>query len=85
MSNNSITPPSKVPVSSMIKMNMYAAPFSISPSEPNILKVDDARKRLMMVNFATATPTEVSSFTNYTDGKCTIADLIWWELEEVTE
>lgn len=65
--------------------NMFSASFDISPSEPNILKTSDATKSMAMVNFVSAPPKVTLAFANYTDGKCTIADLIWWELEEVTE
>lgn len=65
--------------------NMFSASFDISPSEPNILKMSDATKSMAMVNFVSAPPKVTLAFKNYTDGKCAIADLIWWELEEVTE
>ena len=65
--------------------NMFSASFDISPSEPNILKTIDATKSMAMVNFVSAPPKVTLAFKNYTDGKCTIVDLIWWELEEVTE
>ena len=64
---------------------MFSASFDISPSEPNILKTIDATKSMAMVNFVSIPPKVTLEFKNYTDGKCAIADLIWWELEEVTE
>ena len=65
--------------------NMFSASFDISPSEPNILKMSDATKSMAMVDFVSAPPKVTLAFKNYTDVKCTIVDLIWWELEEVTE
>ena len=85
MSNNSITPPAKAPVADMNKMNMFTAPFAIDPQVPNVLKVSEPNRSMMMVNFSVAPPKVTSVFKPYTDIKCTIADLIWWELEEVTE
>ena len=89
MSNNSITPytnaPAKAPVSDINKMNMFTVPFAIASSVPNVLKVSEPKRSMMMVNFLVAPPKVTSAFTLYTDDKCTIADLIWWELEEVTE
>ena len=85
MSNNSITPPAKAPVLDANKMNMFTAPFIIYPSSPNALKVSEPRRSMLMVNFVVAPPKVTTAFPGYTDVKCTIADLIWWELEEVTE
>lgn len=67
------------------EFSMFSASFDISPSEPNILKMSDATKSMAKVDFISAPPKVALEFKNYTDGKCTIADLIWWELEEVTE
>ena len=85
MSNNSITPPAKAPVADMNKMNMFTAPFSRDPQSPNVLKISEPRRSMLMVNFVVAPPKVTTAFPGYTDIKCTIADLIWWELEEVTE
>lgn len=89
MSNNSITPytnaPAKAPVSEINKINVFTAPLAMDPQIPNVLKVSDATKSMMMVNFSVAPPKVTRVFDNYTAGKCSIADLIWWELEEVTE
>ena len=85
MSNNYTTPPAKAPVASTNKMNMFTAPLAIDPQSPNVLKVSEPRRSMMMVNFSVAPPKVTTAFPGYTDVKCTIADLIWWELEEVTE
>ena len=85
MSNNSITPPAKAPVLDTNKMNMFTAPLCIDPSIPNVLKVSEPRRSMIMVNFLVTPPKATTAFPGYTDIKCTIADLIWWELEEVTE
>ena len=85
MSNNSITPPVKAPVADFNKMNMFTAPFAISPQVPNVLKVSEPKRSMLMVNFSVAPPKVTSAFETYADMKCTFADLIWWELEEVTE
>lgn len=89
MSNNSITPytnaPAKAPVSDTNKMNMFTAPTYIEPSTPNVLKVNEPKRSMVMVNFSVAPPKVTIAFETYADIKCTIADLIWWELEEVAE
>ena len=85
MSNNSIKPPAKAPTSALHRMNMFTAPFAIDPRIPNVLKISEPRRSMMMVDFSVAPPTVTTAFPGYTDIKCTIADLIWWELEEVTE
>ena len=85
MSNNSITPLAKAPVSEINKMNMFTAPLAIDPQIPNVLKVSEPRRSMLMVNFSVAPPKVTTAFPGYTDVKCTMADLIWWELEEVTE
>lgn len=85
MSNNYTTPPAKAPASDINKMNMFTAPTYIEPSTPNVLKVSEPRRSMLMVNFSVAPPKVTSAFETYADIKCTIADLIWWELEEVTE
>ena len=85
MSNNYITPPAKAPVSDINKMNMFTASTYIEPSTPNVLKVFEPRRSMMMVNFLVTPPKLTNAFETYIDIKCTMADLIWWELEEVTE
>ena len=85
MSNNYTTPPAKAPVSNINKMNMFTAPFAIDRQVPNVLKVSEPKRSMLMVNFSVAPPKVTSAFETYADMKCTIADLIWWELEEVTE
>ena len=67
------------------EFSMFSASFDISPSEPNILKMSDATKSMAKVDFVSAPPKVTLEFRNYTDVKCTFADLIWWELEEVAE
>ena len=79
------------------KMSVAAAPPSIAgnaliysatgyikeDTHPNALRITEASKR---VRIDLLQDTGKDYFLrNYTDGKCTIADLIWWELEEVTE
>ena len=66
------------------EFSMFSASFAINPTEPNKLLAQDATKTMGMVDFVSAPP-KVTPFKNYTDVKCTIADLIWWELEEITE
>ena len=85
MSNNYTTPPAKAPVLDINKMNMLTASTYIEPQAPNVLKVFEPKRSMLMVNFSVAPPKVTSAFETYADIKCTIADLIWWELEEVTE
>lgn len=65
--------------------NMFSASFVIKSTEPNKLQAQDATKSMAMVDFVSAPPKVTRAFENYTDAKCTICDLIWWELEDVTE
>lgn len=67
------------------KLNMFSASFVIKSEGPNTLIMLDATKSMAMANFSVAPPVVTYAFENYTQIKCTIADLIWWELEEVTE
>ena len=85
MSNNYTTPPAKAPVSDINKMNMLTASTYIEPQVPNVLKVFEPKRSMLMVNFSVAPPKVTAAFETYADIKCTFADLFWWELEEVTE
>lgn len=67
------------------EFKMFSASFVIKSTEPNKLQAKDATQSMAMVNFVSAPPKVDAAFKNYTDVKCTICDLIWWELEEVTE
>ena len=64
---------------------MFSASFVIKSAEPNKLIAQDATKSVAMVDFVSAPPKVTRAFANYTDAKCTIADIIWRELEEITE
>ena len=62
---------------------IYSATGYIKDTVPNVLRITDTSKR---VRPDLLQDTAKDFFmAGYTTGKCTIADLIWWELEEVTE
>ena len=62
---------------------IYSATGYIKDTVPNALCITDTSKRVCADLLQ---DTAKDSFIHgYTTGKCTIADLIWWELEEVTE
>ena len=63
--------------------DMYSTTGYIKDDSPNALRIIDASKSAR-INLANGSVKE-RFLENYTAGKCTIADLIWWELEEVTE
>ena len=67
------------------EFSMFSASFVIKSTEPNKLIANDATKTMVKVDFVSSPPKVTRAFANYTDAKCTIADLIWWELEEVAE
>ena len=62
---------------------IYSATGYIKDTVPNVLYITDVRHRVC----ADLLQDSAKDFfiAGYTSGKCTIADLIWWELEEVTE
>ena len=62
---------------------IYSATGYIQDTVPNVLRITDTSMR---VRPDLLQDTAKDFFmAGYTTGKCTIADLIWWELEEVTE
>ena len=61
---------------------IYSATGYIKDTYPNALRITEASKRVR-VDLLQDTGKDYF-LKNYIDGKCTIADLIWWELEEVT-
>ena len=62
---------------------IYSATGYIKSELPNVLRITEVSKR---VRADLLQDTGKDHFIHgYTTGKCTIADLIWWELEEVTE
>ena len=62
---------------------IYSATGYIKDTNPNALRISEASKRVR-VDLLQNTGKDYF-LRNYTDGKCAIADLIWGELEEVTE
>lgn len=62
---------------------IYSATGYIKDTVPNALRITEATKRVR-VDLLQDTAKDYF-IRGYTSGKCTIADLIWWELEEVTE
>ena len=62
---------------------IYSATGYINNTVPDALFITDTSKRVC----ADLLQDTAKDFfiAGYTYGKCTIADLIWWELEEVTE
>lgn len=62
---------------------IYSATGYIKDTVPNALRITEVTTR---VRADLLKDTAKDQFIRgYTSGKCTIADLIWWELEEVTE
>lgn len=62
---------------------IYSATGYIKDTVPNALCITEVSRR---VRADLIQDTGKDYFiAGYTSGKCTIADLIWWELEEVTE
>lgn len=62
---------------------MYSATGFIKSTAPNTLLITEVSHR---VRADLLNDTGKDFFlSGYKSGKCTIADLIWWELEEVTE
>ena len=62
---------------------IYSATGYIKDTVPNALYITDTSKRVradLLQDIA-----KDYFIHGYTTGKCTIVDLIWWELEEVTE
>lgn len=62
---------------------IYSATGYIQDTVPNALRITEVTCRVradLLQNTA-----KDQFIRGYTSGKCTIADLIWWELEEVTE
>ena len=68
---------------SAVYADMYSTIGCIKDAAPNALRILDASKSAR-INLANGVVKE-RFLENYTSVKCTIADLIWWELEEVTE
>lgn len=62
---------------------IYSATGYIKDTVPNALRITEVTNR---VRADLLQDTAKDQFMRgYTTGKCSIADLIWWELEEVTE
>ena len=62
---------------------IYSATGYIKDTVPNALRITEVTCR---VHADLLQNTAKDQFIHgYTTGKCSIADLIWWELEEVTE
>ena len=62
---------------------IYSTTGYIESTLPNVLRITDTSKRVradLLQNTA-----KDPFMHGYATGKCSIADLIWWELEEVTE
>lgn len=62
---------------------IYSATGYIKDTVPNALRITEASKRVradLLQDIA-----KDYFMAGYGTGKCSIADLIWWELEEVTE
>ena len=72
-----------VKAASVVYADMYSTTGYIIDDSPNALRIIDASKSAR-INLANGSVKE-RFLATYTSGKCTIADLIWWELEEVTE
>ena len=62
---------------------MASATGYITDDVPSTLRIKDASRRVR-INLIDGSAKD-HFLLPYRDGKCTIADLIWWELEEVTE
>ena len=58
--------------------SMYSATGYIDDAVPSTLRITDASHRVH-INLINGNISE-RFLSAYTDGKCTIADLIWWEL-----
>ena len=70
-------------VQSGVYAYMYSATGYIQSTVPNALHLTKVMYRVRMN--LTADDGKDFFLKNYASEKCTIADLIWWELEEVTE
>ena len=78
--SNRISAAAPIPTGSA---SMYSVTGYIADDVPSTLRITDASHRVH-INLINGNIGE-RFLSAYTDGECTIADLIWWELEEVTE
>ena len=62
---------------------MYSAPGYITNDVPSTLRITDASKRVRIDLISNSVKDYFLSV--YKDMKCTIADLIWWELTDLPE
>lgn len=63
--------------------SMYSATGYIDDTVPSTLRITDASHRVD-INLINGNISE-RFLSAYIDGKCTIADLIWWELTDLPD